>query len=82
MTQDDIKKPDTQLDHGRRKYLNTTALVGLSGVGLSVGLSGCNKEEAATGGAPASSAPASAAHSAGAHLKPGVKPQIGRHRDR
>ena len=52
MTQDDIKTPDTQLDLGRRKFLNTTALVGLSGVGLSVGLSACNKESAPTAAAP------------------------------
>ena len=38
MTQDDIKTPDTQPDLGRRKFLNTAALVGLSGAGLSVGL--------------------------------------------
>lgn len=59
MTQDDIKKPDTQLDLGRRKFLNTTALVGLSGVGLSVGLSGCNKESAPTAAAPSAGAKAS-----------------------
>ena len=52
MKQDDIKTPDTQLDLGRRKFLNTTALVGLSGVGLSVGLSACNKESAPTAAAP------------------------------
>ncbi|MDP2265035.1 MAG: TAT-dependent nitrous-oxide reductase [Thiobacillus sp.] len=59
MTQDDIKKPDTKLDFGRRKFLNTTALVGLSGVGLSVGLSGCNKESAPTAAAPSAGAKAS-----------------------
>jgi len=59
MTQDDIKKPDTKLDLGRRKFLNTTALVGLSGVGLSVGLSGCNKESAPTAAAPSAGAKAS-----------------------
>jgi len=62
MTQDDIKKPDTQLDLGRRKFLNTTALVGLSGVGLSVGLSGCNKESVPTAAAPSAGA-AAPAHS-------------------
>jgi len=44
MTQDDIKSLHTQPDLSRRKFLNTTALVGLSGVGLSVGLTACNKE--------------------------------------
>ena len=37
MTQDDIKDLDNQPDLGRRKFLNTAALVGLSGAGLSVG---------------------------------------------
>jgi nitrous-oxide reductase len=45
MTQDDIKPFDGQPDLGRRKFLNTAALVGLSGAGLSVGLSACTKEE-------------------------------------
>ena len=43
MTQDDNKTLDTPTDQGRRKFLNTAALVGLSGAGLSVGLSACNK---------------------------------------
>lgn len=73
MTQDDnTKTPDIQPDSGRRKFLNTTALLGLSGVGLSVGLSACNKKEA---GAPAATAAPAAAPAAspagGAHLKPG-----------
>ncbi|HSJ80781.1 MAG TPA: TAT-dependent nitrous-oxide reductase, partial [Thiobacillus sp.] len=67
MTQDDIKPLDTQPDLGRRKFLNTAALVGLSGAGLSVGLSACKKEEAAAPGTP--SAPAAQASSV--HLKPG-----------
>ncbi|HEX5676206.1 MAG TPA: TAT-dependent nitrous-oxide reductase [Azonexus sp.] len=72
MTQDDIKDLDTQPDLSRRKFLNTAALVGLSGAGLSVGLSACKKEGAATPGtAGGSSAPAAASHSSGVHLKPG-----------
>ena len=35
MTQDDSDKTDMQPDLGRRKFLNTAALVGLSGAGLS-----------------------------------------------
>lgn len=67
MTQDDnTKTPDIQPDSGRRKFLNTAALLGLSGAGLSVGLSACNKKEA---GAPAAAPAASPA--GGAHLKPG-----------
>lgn len=69
MTQDDIKSLDAQPDLGRRKFLNTAALVGLSGAGLSVGLSACKKEEAAAPGTP--SAPAAAGHVSSAHLKPG-----------
>jgi len=72
MTQDDIKTLDTPPDLGRRKFLNTAALVGLSGAGLSVGLSACKKEEAAApGAATGSPAPAAASHVSSAHLKPG-----------
>ena len=71
MTQDETNSLDTQPDLGRRKFLNTAALVGLSGAGLSVGLSACKKEEAAKGGPPAGAAPAAAAHAATTHLKPG-----------
>ncbi|MDO9221828.1 MAG: TAT-dependent nitrous-oxide reductase, partial [Thiobacillus sp.] len=58
MTQDHIKTPDAQLDLGRRKFLNTTALVGLTGVGLSVGLSACNKESVPSAAAPGARAEA------------------------
>jgi nitrous-oxide reductase len=54
MTEDDIKALDTPTDEGRRKFLNTAALVGLSGAGLSVGLAGCKKKEE---GAPGAAAP-------------------------
>jgi nitrous-oxide reductase len=67
MTQDDIKPLDAQPDLGRRKFLNTAALVGLSGAGLSVGLSACKKEEAAAPGTPSTPA----AQVSSAHLKPG-----------
>lgn len=52
----------------RRKFLNTAALTGLAGAGLSVGLSACSKEDKdkEKGGAPAAAA---AGHSV--HLKPG-----------
>ncbi|WP_296754044.1 TAT-dependent nitrous-oxide reductase [Thiobacillus sp.] len=57
MTQDDDIKPlDTQPDLGRRKFLGTTALVGLSGAGLSLGLSACNKESVPAAAAPDASA--------------------------
>jgi nitrous-oxide reductase len=69
MTQDDIKPFDGQPDLGRRKFLNTAALVGLSGAGLSVGLSACTKEEAPAPGK--ASAPAAAGAASGVHLKPG-----------
>ena len=65
MSEKDPQMPDAQpADLGRRKFLNTAALVGLSGAGLSVGLSACkNKDEA---GAPAGKASASAeAHGGG-----------------
>jgi nitrous-oxide reductase len=57
MTQEDIEALDTAPDLGRRKFLNTAALVGLSGAGLSVGLSGCKKKEE---GAPSAAAPSDA----------------------
>lgn len=47
-------------DPSRRKFLNTAALAGLAGAGLSVGLSARNKESApapAAGTAPAGRAP-------------------------
>ena len=71
MAQDDTKTHDTQPDLGRRKFLNTTALVCLSGAGLAVGLSACKNEEAAAPGtSKATSAPAAAGH-ASAEVKPG-----------
>lgn len=72
MKQDDIKAIDSQPDMNRRKFLNTAALVGLSGAGLSIGMAACKKEEgAATGGSAGSAAPAAAAHASSIHLKPG-----------
>jgi len=52
-TQDDTQMLDTQPDLSRRKFLGTSALVGLSGAGLTLGLSACNKESAPTEAAPA-----------------------------
>ncbi len=72
MTQDDIKTPDTQPDLGRRKFLNTAALVGLSGAGLSVGLTACKKEEAPATGA--AGAPGLAKGEVAAHGKYEVPP--------
>ena len=65
MSTDDIKHDDQTLVPGRRKFLNTAALAGLAGAGLSVGLSSCKQEAAPTAAAPAA-APAPAAHAAGA----------------
>lgn len=65
MSTDDIKHDDQTLVPGRRKFLNTAALAGLAGAGLSVGLSSCKQEAAPTAAAPAA-APAPAAHTAGA----------------
>ena len=47
---------DSNPNLGRRKFLNTAALAGLTGAGLSVGLSSCKQEAAA----PAAAAPAAA----------------------
>ena len=65
MSTDDIKHDDQTPVPGRRKFLNTAALAGLAGAGLSVGLSSCKQEAAPTAAAPAA-APAPAAHTAGA----------------
>jgi len=65
MSTDDIKHDDQTLVPGRRKFLNTAALAGLAGAGLSVGLSSCKQDAAPTAAAPAA-APAPAAHTAGA----------------
>ena len=45
-------------DPSRRKFLNTAALAGLAGAGLSVGLSACNKESAPAPAAAPAAAPA------------------------
>ena len=57
-------------DPSRRKFLNTAALAGLAGAGLSVGLSACNKEAPPAAPAPAAPAPA-VAHGNNPHLAPG-----------
>ena len=62
-------------DPSRRKFLNTAALAGLAGAGLSVGLSACNKESApapAAGTAPAAAPKAAASGSdLKLHMAPG-----------
>ena len=51
------------LDPSRRHFLNTSALAGLAGAGVSLGLVGCNKETpAAATPAAAAAKPAEAAH--------------------
>ena len=69
MSNEDIKHDDQNLVPGRRKFLNTAALAGLAGAGLSVGLSSCKQEAAPTAAAPAAApaAPA-AAHGAAGEL--------------
>jgi nitrous-oxide reductase len=79
MSQDLTKPQDVQPDPSRRKFLNTAAIVGLSGAGLSIGLSGCKQEQAAapstamTAAPAASPAPAAAsqAKTADYHVNPG-----------
>ena len=64
-------------DPSRRKFLNTAALAGLAGAGMSVGLSACNKETAPAPAAAPATAPAAApaaAHAASdlkLHMAPG-----------
>ena len=70
MSNEDIKHDDQNLVPGRRKFLNTAALAGLAGAGLSVGLSSCKQEAAPPAAAPAGApaAPAAAAHGAAGDL--------------
>jgi len=70
----DTKKTEVQAatpeDQGRRKFLNSAAVTGLAGAGLSLGLTACNKEApapAAGGAAPAAAAPAPKAAAHGKH---------------
>ena len=67
MSNEDIKHDDQNLVPGRRKFLNTAALAGLAGAGLSVGLSSCKQEAAPPAAAPAGApaAPAAAHGAAG-----------------
>lgn len=64
-------------DQGRRKFLNTAAVTGLAGAGLSLGLTACNKDAPApaAGGAAAPAAPAAVPAAAkAAHGKHDVPP--------
>ncbi len=69
-----MNQVDAMPDPSRRKFLNSAALAGLAGAGLSVGLSACNKDAPAPAAAPAAApAPAAAAKAVhdSVHLKPG-----------
>ncbi len=65
MSTEDTKHDDQTLVPGRRKFLNSAALAGLAGAGLSVGLSSCKQEAAPPAASPAPAAPAPAAAHAG-----------------
>ncbi|HEX4937957.1 MAG TPA: TAT-dependent nitrous-oxide reductase [Candidatus Kapabacteria bacterium] len=61
---------DAPLDAGRRKFLTqTTAVAGLAGAGLTLGLAGCKDESAPAAGAPAAKTEPHAAPAG--HIKPG-----------
>ncbi len=70
---DGITTSEQPIDEGRRRFLNTAAIAGLAGAGLSVGLTACKQETAPGGTAPAGAPAKAAAESGGAHahLKPG-----------
>ncbi len=72
MSTEEIKHDDQTLVPGRRKFLNSAALAGLAGAGLSVGLSACKQEAAApaAGNAPAAPAPAAAHAADGLNIHP------------
>ena len=69
-TQDATDPQEGIIDPSRRKFLNTAALVGLTGAGLSVGLSAC-KQEASAPSAPAMPASGALAKSDPLHPQPG-----------
>ena len=59
-------------DPDRRRFLNSTALAGLAGAGLSVGLAACKQEQAPTAStAPAAPAPAAVAEYGKYEVPPG-----------
>ena len=61
---------DAPLDAGRRKFLTqTTAVAGLAGAGLTLGLAGCKDESAPAAGTPAAKTETHAASAS--HIKPG-----------
>lgn len=61
---------DAPQDAGRRKFLTqTTAVAGLAGAGLTLGLAGCKDESAPAAGAPAAKTETHAAPAG--HIKPG-----------
>ncbi len=70
-----MNQVDAMPDPSRRKFLNSAALAGLAGAGLSVGLSACNKESAPAPSAAPAAAPAAAPKAAASdlhlHMKPG-----------
>ncbi|HQX06447.1 MAG TPA: TAT-dependent nitrous-oxide reductase [Zoogloea sp.] len=66
MSTENIKHDVQDTVPGRRKFLNTAALAGLAGAGLSVGLSSCKQEAAPTAAAPAAAPAPAAAHGAAA----------------
>jgi nitrous-oxide reductase len=74
-TQDPTQEPndlhDGAIDPSRRKFLNTAALVGLAGAGLSVGLSACKQEQASAPSAPGMPATATLAKHDPIHPQPG-----------
>ena len=59
------------LDSGRRKFLSTTALVGLAGAGLSVGLSSCKEGEKAIAPATVGKVGSEAPNNAAANVRYG-----------
>ncbi len=55
-TRNDTESNPVPEQLGRRKFLNTAAITGLAGAGLSLGLAGCNKDDAKPDAASATGA--------------------------
>ncbi|HEY6898710.1 MAG TPA: TAT-dependent nitrous-oxide reductase [Rhodocyclaceae bacterium] len=70
----DTKETAVPNDLSRRKFLNTTAVAGLAGAGLSLGLAGCNKEAPAPAAGEGAAKPAAATGEAVSHGKFEVRP--------
>ncbi|NMG44433.1 nitrous-oxide reductase [Aromatoleum toluvorans] len=65
------KRPHNPTDTSRRRFLNTAAVAGIAGAGLSVGLAACKQDSPAASAQSAPVTPASDAHAGDYSVPPG-----------